>query len=79
MENLRKRIEIENLNGLNHASIAESDNESESSGVDGKLDKATFDQVEQNFKRSDFYFEQDESFSMPENTMRNQNLELMGE
>lgn len=61
-DNLRKRIEIEGLKGLNHAAIAESENESESSEVFDMVDKNAFEKLERNFKRSDFYFDQDDSF-----------------
>ena len=64
VDNLRKRIEIENLKGLNHAAIAESENESESSDIFDKLDKTALEKLERNFKRSDFYFDQDDSFGM---------------
>jgi hypothetical protein len=62
VDNLRKRIEIENLKGLNHAAIAESENESESSEVFDMVDKSALEKLERNFKRSDFYFDQDDSF-----------------
>lgn len=64
---MRKRIDIENIKGLNHAAIAESDNESESSDIFDKIDKAALDKLEKNFKRSDFYFDQDDSFGRQDN------------
>ena len=51
---MRKRIEIENIKGLNHGGIAESDHESQSSDVYDVVDKAAFEKLERNFKRSDF-------------------------
>jgi hypothetical protein len=65
-ENMRKRIEIENIKGLNHAGIAESEHESDASDVFDVVDKAAFEKLERNFKRSDFYFDQDDSLGKHE-------------
>jgi ribosomal protein S19E (S16A) len=60
--NMRNRIEIKNIKALNHAGIAESEHESDASDVFEVVDKAAFEKLERNFKRSDFYFDQDDSF-----------------
>lgn len=56
LENLRKRMEIENIHGLNNAAIIdESDNESGSGDTPQFADKQTFEKLERNFKMTEFY------------------------
>ena len=72
---MRKRIEIESIKGLNHAGIAESEHESQSSDVYDVVDKAAAEKLERNFRRSDFYFDQDDSFTKHDDLI----IEDMGE
>lgn len=58
VENLRKRIELESIKGLNQDVIDESENESESEDITSlHQDNELFEKLEQNFRNSEFYLE----------------------
>jgi hypothetical protein len=56
-------MEIENLKGLNHTVIDESENESETGETPIMADRALLEKLERNFKRSEFYFDNDNDSS----------------
>ena len=79
MENLKKRIEIENLKGLHHTAIFESENESDSGETPDFVDKAMFEKLDRNFKRTDFYFGNNEDSLAKHSAFSFNNKEFMGE